>query len=98
MLLDQCCSCPPLNCCCSLSEVEYGALLPSQPFTSFVINSEGKLEKEGDEEDEVKEESDLEDVKVDKEEGEKEQNKRQVDLEEEFEMSVQQLLQTDEDD
>ena len=62
-----------------------------------MLNSEGKLEKEWDEEDEVMEETDLEDVKVDKEEGEKEQNKRQVDLEEELEMSVQQLLRTDED-
>ena len=62
-----------------------------------MLNAEGKLEKEWDEEDEVKEETDLEDVKVDKEEGEKEQNKRQVDLEEELEMSVQQLLRTDED-
>ena len=96
MLLDRCCNCPPLNCCCaccSLPQVEYGALLPSQPFTSFVLNSEGKLEKEW-----ADEETDLEDVKVDKEEGEKKQDKRQVDLEEELEMSVQQLLRTDEDD
>ena len=51
-----CCNCTHLNCCCacfSLPQVEYGALLPSQPFTGFVINSKGKLEKEGDEEEEV---------------------------------------------
>ena len=101
MLLDRCCTCPPINCCCaccSLPAVEYGALLPSQPLTSFVLNSEGELEKELDDEDEVGEESDLEEVKVDKEEGEKEQGKRQVDLKEELEMRVQQLLRTVEDD
>ena len=63
-----------------------------------MLNSEGELEKELDDEDEVGEESDLEEVKVDKEEGEKEQGKRQVDLKEELEMRVQQLLRTVEDD
>lgn len=70
-----CYRCPPLNWCCacfSLPQVEHGALLPSQPLTSFVINTEGRLEKEEEEEEEV------DTIKV--EEGE-----REGDIEEESE-------------